>query len=197
MVTTHQSSQVSVEETDESLFARVAQGDAAAFACFYDRHESLLFSLAFRIVHDEAEAEDVVQEAAVQMWERAPQYDARLGRPVAWAVTLVRNKAIDRLRASRRREALLERNFEEAVTTGAGMEGTGPDSGATSGDLANLIRRTLATLPREQQQAIELAFLGGFSQSEIAERLCEPLGTIKARIRRGMLAMRDALEGAL
>lgn len=181
-------------ESDEALFARVANGDSAAFAAFYDRHESLLYSLAFRIVQQEAEAEDVMQEAAVQMWERAPQYDPRLGKPVAWAVTMVRNKAIDRLRATRRREALLERNREAAPEA---AETPGPGTGVAEGDTAHLIRRTLASLPRDQRQAIELAFLSGFSQSEIAERLREPLGTIKARIRRGMLAMRDALEGAL
>ncbi|MCC6232728.1 MAG: sigma-70 family RNA polymerase sigma factor [Verrucomicrobiales bacterium] len=183
------------EETDEALFARVANGDSAAFAMFYDRHDRLLYSLALRIVQNDAEAQDVVQEAAVLIWERAPHYDARLGRPISWAITLVRNKAIDRLRSARRRAAMLERREDETVEAGIGHGE--PLAEAAAGDTMKLVRRSLESLPREQRQAIELAFLSGFSQSEIAERLREPLGTIKARIRRGMIAMRDALEGAL
>lgn len=88
--------------SDEELFSRVAAGDAASFAAFYDRHESLWFALALRIVQSVAEAEDVLQEAAVTIWERAPLYDPGQGRPVSWAITVVRNKAIDRVCARRR-----------------------------------------------------------------------------------------------
>jgi RNA polymerase sigma-70 factor (ECF subfamily) len=180
----------SPELTDERLFARIATGDAAAFASFYDRHESLLYGLALRILQDPIEAEDVLQDAAVLLWERAPQYDPSLGRPLSWAVTLVRNKAIDRLRANRRRGDLLERAAGELASEGGGEK-------VTSSDTLAIVRRTLHVLPPEQRRAIELAFFAGLTQSEIAGKLGEPLGTVKARIRRGMLAMRDALEGAL
>ncbi|MGE4180219.1 MAG: sigma-70 family RNA polymerase sigma factor [Limisphaerales bacterium] len=182
------------DQSDEALFARVALGDAEAFAAFYDRHETLWYSIALRILHSEAEAEDVVQEAAVLIWERAPLYKSEFGRPISWTVTVLRNKAIDRLRSSRRRGEVLERAAQEF----GGQESSGGLGGpGVSGESAGLVRKTLLHLPVEQRQAIELAFFGGLSQSEVAEKLNEPLGTIKARIRRGMLAMRDALEGAL
>ncbi len=182
------------DQSDEALFARVALGDPEAFAAFYDRHETLWFSIALRILHSEAEAEDIVQEAAVLIWERAPLYNSEFGKPISWTVTVLRNKAIDRLRSSRRRGEVLERAAQEL----AGREASaGLGAPGVSGDSAGLVRKCLLHLPIEQRQAIELAFFGGLSQSEVAERLKEPLGTIKARIRRGMLAMRDALEGAL
>lgn len=182
------------ELSDEALFARVAEGDSEAFAAFYDRYEALWFSIALRILHVEAEAEDIVQEAAVLIWERAPIYSPDHGRPISWAITVVRNRAIDRLRSSRRRGELLERAAQEWIGADFGSESL---PGGVCADSAGLVRKCLLHLPVEQRQAIELAFFGGFSQSEVAERLSEPLGTIKARIRRGMLAMRDALEGAL
>jgi len=182
------------ELADEALMARVADGDPEAFAEFYDRHEALWFSIALGILRVEAEAEDVVQETAVLIWERAPLYNPDQGRPIGWSITVLRNKAIDRLRSSRRRGELLERAALEL-----GVHEAPGSAVAASGcwESAGLVRNCLLHLPVEQRQAIELAFFGGYSQSEVAERLREPLGTIKARIRRGMLAMRDALEGAL
>lgn len=181
------------EATDERLFSGIAAGDPAAFGAFYDRHETLFYSLALRILGDPTEAEDVVQEAAVVVWERAPLYNPAHGRPAAWAITIVRNRAIDRLRASRRRNDLLERALADSPAPGS----EGIRNAAAGAEVATILQGALAGLPHEQRQAIELAFFIGLSQSEVAERLGEPLGTIKARIRRGMLAMRDALEGAL
>ncbi len=183
-----------LEVPDETLFARVANGEEAAFGAFYDRYEGLFFGVALRILRRESEAEDVLQEAAVLIWERAPAYNPKLGRPASWAVTLVRNKAIDRLRSTQRRNDLHERAAGEL---GDSLSGVAADSVALAADASAAVTRTLSRLPSEQREAIELAFFGGLSQGEIAERLAEPLGTIKARIRRGMLAMRDALEGVL
>ncbi|MCC7373108.1 MAG: sigma-70 family RNA polymerase sigma factor [Verrucomicrobiales bacterium] len=184
------------DPSDESLFAGIAGGDAAAFETFYDRYERMFFGLVLRILRDEKEAEDVLQEAAVLIWERALQYHAALGRPLSWAVTLVRNKAIDRLRAGKRRGDLLEKAADEWGAVEAGF--SVPSEPAKVGvDGAEIVKRSLLGLPLEQRQAIELAFFGGLSQSEIADHLKQPLGTIKARIRRGMITLRDALEGAL
>ncbi len=183
------------EAPDEALLARIATGDAAAFAAFYDRHEARWYSLALRIVHSEADAEDVVQEAAVNLWERAPSYDPSAGRPLSWALALVRNKAIDRLRAARRRAGLQERAaVEDAVHPPAG---TVPGTDGFGMDAGPLVQRGLTGLSAEQRQVLELAYFDGLSQTEIAGRLGVPLGTIKARMRRGMLTLRDALEGAL
>lgn len=182
-----------VDGADEALFARVAGGDAEAFAAFYDRHAGLLYGVALKVLLSETDAEDVLQDAAVLIWERAPDYRAELGRPLSWAVTLVRNKAIDRLRSLKRRSHLLERVAGEATEVAPELA----DRAALASEQSAAVARTLGSLPPDQRRAIELAFFGGLSQSEIAEHLTEPLGTIKARIRRGMLAMRDALEGAL
>lgn len=181
--------------TDEELLSRVAGGDTEAFASFYDRHEALWYGLALRIVADAAEAEDVLQEAVVLVWERAPQYDPRQGKAASWAVTVVRHKAIDRVRAVRRRAGLVER-FADGTPEAGFAAGPGTP-GRLEEESVGIVRRTLAALPAEQRRAIELAFFGGLSQTEIAEHLGQPLGTVKARIRRGMLAMRDALEGRL
>lgn len=182
-------------QEDEALFARIANGDEAAFASFYDRHETLLYSIAHRIVGTDTEAEDVLQEAAVLVWERAPTYNRSLGKPLSWAITIVRNKAIDRFRSGKRRSEVFSEITEEAMPeAGPGME---PDPRAFAGEDATFVRRALASLGRDQRQAIEMAFFGGLTQNEIAEQLGQPLGTIKARIRRGMIQMRDALEGAL
>ena len=183
------------QQADAEVFALVRRGDAAAFAEFYDRHSTLLFGVALRILGDTHEAEDVLQEAAVQIWERAPLHDPSLGKPVSWAVALTRNKAIDRLRSARRRSALNDAAGTEAGF-GEDTEPAAPQAAMTS-ETTGFVRTALASLPAEQRAAIELAFFGGLTQAEIADRLRVPLGTVKARIRRGMIALKDLLEGNL
>ncbi len=184
------------ELTDEALLSRIAGGDAAAFAAFYDRHSSLLFSITTHVLRDDREAEDVLQEAMVALWERAASYDRMLGKPVSWAITLTRNRAIDRLRALKRRQHGASQPIDELETVLADPAASASEN-AMSHESAGLVRAALVDLPGEQRQAIELAFFRGLSHFEIAEKLRVPLGTIKARIRRGMLCLRDALEGSL
>ena len=181
---------------EESLLARIAVGDTDAFAEFYDRHSSLFFGLACRILGDEQEAEDVVQEACVSLWERAPQYDPTLGRPLSWAITLLRNRAIDRLRSRNRRSTVFASVDEhgELPEPPPELRSVPPVDLA---DTATLVRQTLLHLPGSQREALEMAFYGGLTHLEISQRLSVPLGTIKARIRRGLLALRDTLEGRL
>ncbi len=189
-------SAISDGSDDGPLFQRIAAGDSEAFAAFYDRYASLFFGLAWRILGDDLECEDVVQEACVSLWERAPQYDASLGRPLSWAVTIVRNRAIDRHRSRKRRAAV----FSPADEGGELPEPPAEFRAAPATDLADtatLVRQTLLHLPTPQREALDLAFFGGLTHLEIAERLAVPLGTIKARIRRGLLALRDTLEGRL
>lgn len=175
-----------------ALLARVAGGDAEAFSQLYDRLAGVLFSIAVRILHDVHAAEDVVQEVFVQIWAKAGTYDARLGKPSTWAITLLRNKAIDRLRASQRGHRLAEAAAAEQLA--------GETSHNLSHDLllgeetARLLRAAVAKLVPEQKQAIEMAFFSGLTHAEIAGALEAPLGTVKARIRRGMLELREALE---
>jgi RNA polymerase sigma-70 factor, ECF subfamily len=180
-------------ERDVELLRRIAGGDRSAFSSFYDQYSGLLFSIAIKVLNDSKEAEDVLQEAFMQIWNKADAYNPLLGKPVSWAVTLTRNKAIDRIRASQRRSKLLEQATLEA--------GALPDDSPFANEKlhgkenAEMIRSVVAALPSDQRRAIELAFFSGLTQDEIAKTLQEPLGTIKARIRRGMLKLREKLEG--
>ena len=182
-------------ERDSELLRRIAGGDRAAFAEFYDLYSSLFFSLAVKILNDQKEAEDVLQDVFVQVWEKAGTYDPKLGKASSWAMTFIRNKAIDRIRASQRRSQLVENALAAAPATE--IEAPSANESVCGREKADLIRSAVTGLPAEQRQAIELAFFIGLTQNEISERLREPLGTVKARIRRGMLKLREKLEGRL
>jgi RNA polymerase sigma-70 factor (ECF subfamily) len=183
------------QTNDVDLLRRIGDGDRTAFGLFYDQYSGLLFSIAVKILNDASEAEDVMQEVFLQIWDKAGGYNPLLGKPASWAVTLVRNKAIDRIRASQRRARLMEQATVEAAS--------GPENSPTANERlhgkenAELIRNVVAGLPEDQRRAIEMAFFSGLTQNEISEKLQEPLGTVKARIRRGMLKLRDQLEGFL
>ena len=180
-------------ERDMELLRRIAGGDRSAFARFYDHYSGLLFTIAVKILNDTKEAEDVLQEVFLQIWNKADAYDPLLGKPASWAVTLTRNKAIDRIRSSQRRSKLIEQAAVEAAVA--------PDNSPSANEKlhgrenAQLIRSEVAALPPDQRRAIELAFFSGLTQDEVSQTLQEPLGTIKARIRRGMLKLREKLEG--
>ena len=181
---------------EAQLVRRIAQGDRAALAALYDLYAKPLYSFAVRVVGDAKEAEDVLQEVFLQLWEKAGQFDEQDGRPFNWAVTMTRHKAIDRLRArQRRRRVLVETAESESLGEVAESSAPGPDS--FGHDQAAQIRTAVQELPGEQRHAIELAFFGGLTHFEIAAQLREPLGTIKARIRRGILRLRDGLEGGV
>lgn len=179
-----------------ALLGRVATGDRRSFAELYDRFSGVLFSVAYRVLNSQEAAEDVLQDVFIQIWEKAPLYDPQRGKPLTWAVTLTRNKAIDRLRAIQRRNRLQDAVEKEALTfeqfdDRSSVEAVeGMESGA-------MVRAAIRRLSPDQRQAIELAFFSGLTQTEIAERLGEPLGTIKARIRRGMMKLRDVIAPQL
>ena len=176
---------------DAHLLGRMAVRDRDALAELYDRFSRPLFATALRVVGDRAEAEDIVHDAFLMLWEKAADFDAARGSAFAWAVTLVRNRAIDRVRSRRRRGELLEASTPEDL--GYGAEALAASDSATTSDQAQAVRAAVAALPREQQRALELAFFSGLTQQEIAARLAEPLGTVKARIRRGLLKLRELL----
>ena len=180
---------------DARLLRRMAARDRAAFAELYDRFAAPLHATALRIVNDRAEAQDLVHDVFLTLWDKAADFDDARGSAFAWAVTLVRNRAIDRVRSRRRRGELLgasvpaDLGYEESTATA--------HETAALGDQARAVRAAVAALPAEQQRALELAFFSGLTQQEIAEKLSEPLGTVKARIRRGLLKLRDALPHRL
>jgi RNA polymerase sigma-70 factor, ECF subfamily len=181
---------------DIELMERISEGDTLAFAEFYDRYSALLFSIAAKVVGDVQEAEEVLQDSARVVWERAPLYDPTLGKPLSWAVVITRNKAIDRLRTLQRESEAIAKIAEQAAADFL-THGGKPASEAINSENCTFLRDALTSLPAEQRVAIELAFFTGLSQTQVAAQLGQPLGTIKARIRRGMLAMREALEEQL
>jgi RNA polymerase sigma-70 factor (ECF subfamily) len=181
------------EVRDTGLLRQIAGGDRSAFAEFYDRHSVLMFSVASRILNDPAEAEDVLQEAFMQIWEKAGKFDPGLGRASSWAAILVRNRAIDRIRSAQRRTRLAQEAGPE-LAFAAAESGTANEI-VHGAEKAKLIQSAIGVLPADQRKAIELAYFSGLTHTEISEKLQEPLGTIKARIRRGLLKLREQLEG--
>jgi RNA polymerase sigma-70 factor (ECF subfamily) len=173
----------------------MASGDAAGLAALYDRHATAIYSLALRIVREEGDAEDVVQEVFAQAWRQAGRYDARRGSVIAWLLIMTRTRAIDRLRM---RQARPDRAAapDPSMLEQLASTDEDPSSGLVAEQEALRVRDALQTLPMLQRVAIELAFFEGLSQSEIAERLEQPLGTVKTRIRLGLLKLRDVLGGA-
>lgn len=179
---------------DLVLLERIARRETAAVGELYDRHGRVLFGLICRILRDEGDAEDVLQEVFLRVWDKAETYDAVLGTPLAWLVRIARNRAIDRLRA---RHARPSWNADDAPLAGipADPDRTpGPDRLAALGEQQRAIVAALQQLPREQRLLIEEAFFGGYTQSELATKHQLPLGTVKTRIRTGMMAMRELLQ---
>lgn len=171
---------------------RVVAGDETAFASFYRRFGAGLFSMIYQILQDQKESEDVMQEAFVQMWKKASTYDAARSGLFTWAVMISRNKAIDRLRARQRRSRAVEAAAAEfAVVPPEAVEQA--DRALGQSEERDRIRSAMTTLPVAQREAIDLAFFSGLTQAEISDKLGAPLGTVKARIRRGLLALREAL----
>jgi RNA polymerase sigma-70 factor, ECF subfamily len=173
---------------DAALLARVAARDAEALCELYDRHSRLMFGLILRILKNRDEAEEVLQEVFIQAWTRAATYHADLGAPLGWLIGIARNRAIDRLRANARRLDIVD-----AASAQPAAETTPDPIGAGAQQLD--VQRALDLLPPEQRDLIEQAYFLGFTHSELSERLGLPLGTVKTRIRTGVLALRGHLEG--
>ena len=180
---------------DEDLMPLVARKDPNAFEVFYDRHGGAAYSLAHWIVGDPAAAEDVTQEAFLSMWRSKARYDPTRGSVRAWALGIVRNRAIDALRKGGGRAPKLNLDDDAALDRTEAPERT--DAEALRRETARQVRGALGALPSEQSQVIELAYFGGFTHSEIARMLGTPIGTVKGRMRLGLEKMRAQFaEGA-
>jgi RNA polymerase sigma-70 factor (ECF subfamily) len=178
------------QESDVLLLKAIAARDEAALAQLYDRYDRILFGLLMRILNNREEAEDVLQETFLQVWRKAADFDESRGRPFTWLVTLARSRGIDRLRTLASRERVAEagaREVSEEISDAA--------SDALKSEQRGLVSDALAKLPDEQKRPIMLAYFDGLTQSEIATRLGAPLGTVKTRMRTGMIRLRELLAG--
>jgi RNA polymerase sigma factor (sigma-70 family) len=179
-----------VPRTDEELLAAIARGDERALAELYDRYGRVAYGLALRIVRDPALAQDAVQDGFLAVWRTAAAFDPRRGKPQSWLLTLVHRRAVDVVRREERRRT--EQLDEEAPVAAA--EST--DEEAAVREQRRAVQAALARLPAEQRDALALAYYGGLSQSELAERLGIPLGTVKSRVFAGLAALRTLLGEA-
>ena len=181
---------------DQRALRRVVDRDSGGLGTLYDRHGRAVFSLALRILGDESDAEEVTQDVFAQAWRRAGQYDESRGTVAAWLLVIARTRAIDRFRARRVRPE--GRVQDDGGLTLQQLPATDPDvaSEMMATERGQRVRRALEALPFLQRVAIELAYFEGLSQREIAERLEQPLGTVKTRMRLGLLKLRDALVEA-
>lgn len=182
-------------KADIEMIARTARGDHEAFAMLFDRLSSPLYSLAYKMLGDATEAQDALQDVFLQIWRRARSYDHTQSSVFTWAVLLTRSRVIDRLRARARRVRLEEasRAEEEGNQGAASVSESGADILDRNEEAAR-VRSALAELPVEQVEALELAFFTALTHQEIAEKLGQPLGTVKARIRRGLLKLRERMR---
>jgi len=179
-------------ESSSALLARVAAGDREAFGSFYDRLSPIAFGLIRRVLRDSEAAAEVLQEVFWQVWREASQYDPQRGSPEAWLVMRAKTRAIDRLRSMRRRDRTFVAPVDESI---ARREDGRADDPAVAAADRGLVQSALAQLPEAQRRVIELAFFEGLTQSEIAAKLGEPLGTVKTRARLGLERLRGILKG--
>lgn len=181
---------------DVDLVLRMAQGDEQALGQLYDRFGSVMYAVAFRVVGQQADAEEVVMEGFSQAWREAPRFDQARGSVAAWLTMMTRSRALDLVRSQSRRERITDTAAREEPTAGPAMSAGFPSPGATvlDDERKKAVTAAMASLSPPQRQAIELAYYDGLSQSEIADRLKEPLGTIKTRMRLGMQKLREALR---
>ncbi|MGH2467024.1 MAG: RNA polymerase sigma factor [Candidatus Limnocylindrales bacterium] len=199
--------------SDTELVAAIVSGDEPALGELYDRHAASIFRVAFRLLGDRGQAEDVVQETILALWNRAELFDAGIASLPAWLLTIARNRAVDRLRARGRRlaavplsaavagaadaEGALERMLAGGELLASGTAPLGPEASLDAVWLRDVVRHALAAMPEPERQAILLAYYEELSQTEIADRLGWPLGTVKTRTRRALARLRSLLAETL
>ena len=174
------------------LLARITKRERAAFEELYTRYSNILYATAMKFLKEDADAQDVVQDVFIQIWDKAKLYDPAKGKPLTWALTMTRNRSIDRIRAIQRRTRLRD-DFEKETVADESAGIREALSGVDASERTQILRDAVGRLSPEQRKVIDLAFFGGLTQSEIADRLGEPLGTVKARARRGLMKLKEHL----
>ena len=186
-----------MRKSDQELLAAIAEKDSAAIAELYDRYSRIVYGAVLRLLRDTDDAEDILQEVFIQVWRKASTYQVSLGAPKQWMIRIAHNRAINLIRSKRSKMKQSEVSISEDGTIAAtGSEIAGDDlfAKAVAAEHNRLLQDALGTLPEEQQQLLDLSFLQGFSHGEISEMLKMPLGTVKTRIRNGLLALRSQLS---
>lgn len=179
-------------QADIDLLRRTGMGDRAGFAQLHHRYIGLVYSTAFRILNSRTDAEDVAQDVMFMIWEKSPLFNAAKGKPATWILTMARNRAIDRFRSLQRRFRLQDEVEKETLLEGS-IHDRKPADDMDATEQGAIVCAAVNKLGTEQREVIELTYFGGLTQQEIASRLGEPLGTVKARIRRGMLRLKKML----
>jgi RNA polymerase sigma-70 factor (ECF subfamily) len=177
-----------------ALVRRCALRDESALAALYDQSSRLVYTIALRILRDEADASEVVVDVYRQVWQTAVQFDERRGSAAAWLAIVARSRAMDR-RRSRGARMRVEVTVDEPPQ--AVVQCPSPEDMAAATQTSRHVQRALGAVPAEQREAVELAFFAGLSHSEIAEKLGQPLGTVKTRIRLGVVKLRDLLRDSI
>ena len=190
---TNQDARMEAQDIDQALLKLMAGVAVKESACFDElcaRVRGALTATIYKVLNNREDSEDVCQEVLLKVWERGHLFDRSKGRPLTWLRTMARNRAIDRLRSKQRRSDLNERFRNEVDTPNACITRNLTDEVSTR-EHASLVRNAVIHLNQEQQRVLDLAYFGGFTQAEIASQLNQPLGTVKARIRRGVKNLRE------
>lgn len=180
--------------SDLALMQAIQAEDPDALAQLYDRYNGILKALILRVVHNEAEADDLLQEIFMEIWNQAKNFSAQKGKPLGWMVTLARRRAIDGLRKKQAYARAEERLQNETEQQPDAWVHNATEEAIVLGDTRALMRKVIAGLPPAQQQAIDLAFFQGMSQREIAAKTNTPLGTVKTRLELGLKKIYDGLK---
>ena len=179
---------------DGKMLAGIANGDRQCFRKLVDRYDGLLFTTIEKILNDRNDSEEVLQEVMHSLWKKAHLYNTERGRPVTWLASMARNRAIDRLRAKQRQSKLKAAYTDEMnVNPKRPAAVSGPEAAARR-DTCSAVRYAVMDLTDVQREAIEKVYFQGLTQQEIADELGQPLGTVKARIRRGLASLRKNIE---
>src|SRR6202162_5710922 len=178
-------------EADRALVARIESRDAEALALLYDRHAGRLMGLAHRILGDTGEAEEILQEVFLHVWKAASTFDSSRGPVLAWLLVATRSRSIDRLRSRRTGRSAVARSLEEAPEPASREDVEADAAGRGEGEAQ--CRAVIAELPEDQRRALELAYFDGLTHQEIAARTATPLGTVKTRVRLGLMKLRARL----
>ena len=182
---------------DRNLIDKIRSGEVDGMELLYDKYAAVLNGMLYKIVRDKTEAEDLLQEVFIQVWDRIDSYDTTRGSVFSWLATITRNAAIDKTRSKIYKTRVRESTELDNIQFNLNTDIPNPLENSILADHTKLVREALGQIPHEQREVIEIAYYQGMSQSEIAEQMQLPLGTVKSRMRQGMMKLRDLLKSTI